>query len=93
MIMDCEARNFTAQCYTKNRFRAWMMGMCNFKTNLSLMFLVNKNGNAAMAGLDENGDYLVADYAGVSKNGTDQSWRTDPTKQTQSFGLRTRRRS
>ena len=98
MLADCEARGFSGQCYTKNAYRAWLMGMSNFKTNLSVMFLIDKNVDPAYAGMasseqsgtglraNVNGDgYLVADYAHVSQ---DPNWRRDMTKQVQSIGYK-----
>lgn len=58
------------------------MGMCGMKTNLSLMFLIDGDVDEAHAGLDKDGNYLVADYENVSK---DPEWRKNESKQVQSF--------
>ncbi|MCQ2300035.1 MAG: hypothetical protein MJZ81_07935 [Bacteroidales bacterium] len=86
MIADCEGRGYSGQCYTKNQYRAWLLGMCGFKTNLSVMFLIDGNVNSAYAGLDENGDYLIADYEDVARR--DENWQKSEAKQVQSFPMR-----
>lgn len=82
MVADCESRGFAGQAYTKNRYRAWLLGMVNYKTNMSVMFLIDQNVDGAHAGLDANGNYLIADYGHVSQ---DPNWMNDPAKQLQSI--------
>lgn len=86
MIADCEARGFTGQCYTKEASRAWLLGSTHFKTNLSVMFLIDKNVDAAHAGLNADGSYRIADYEHIQRDNPD--WRDDPTMQPQSIGWR-----
>ena len=61
MVADLSARDLPAHAYTKEIAFAKIFGMTGIKINLSVMFDVDPEGIAA--GLDKDGNYVVADKA------------------------------
>lgn len=74
--IDMAARGFTGQCYTKVLGRAMLFGMTGEKINLSVMFDIDPDVHWANAGLDADGNYIVADKARADRMEAEGKGRT-----------------
>lgn len=74
--VDMAARGFSGQCYTKVLGRAMLFGMTGEKVNLSVMFDIDPNQHWSNAGLDADGNYIVADKARADRMEAEGKGRT-----------------
>lgn len=74
--VDMAARGFTGQCYTKVLGRAMLYGMTGEKVNMSVMFDIDPDVHWSSAGLDADGNYIVADKARADRMEAEGKGRT-----------------
>lgn len=74
--IDMAARGFTGQCYTKVLGRAMLYGMTGEKVNMSVMFDIDPDLHWSNAGLDADGNYIVADKARADRMEAEGKERT-----------------
>lgn len=74
--IDMAARGFTGQCYTKVLGRAMLFGMTGEKINMSVMFDIDPDVHWSSAGLDADGNYIVADKARADRMEAEGKGRT-----------------